>query len=94
MVLRQLIKDNKVPGAGKYHDDVKISGVGKYTNSKYKGGTQAKFQNSRRFTYFDAAVKSETGKPGPGNYKTPSEFGQYDGNVYGNMEAGRFASRK
>lgn len=50
--------DNKVPGAGKYEDIARLSGLGKYANSKYKGGTQAKFGNSKRKTFFDNAVRT------------------------------------
>lgn len=50
--------------------------------------------NSLRSTYFDASVKAEKDKPGPGNYKTPSEFGQYDGDVYGKTEMSRFSRKK
>ena len=31
--------------------------------------------------------------PGPGFYKTPSEFGQYDGNVYGASALSRFTQK-
>ena len=48
-----MTSDNKVPGAGHYKEEVKISGIGKYSNSKYKGGTQAKFAISKRKSYFD-----------------------------------------
>ena len=42
-----------MPGVGQYKEEVKISGFGKYTNSKYKGGTQAKFAISKKKSYFD-----------------------------------------
>lgn len=64
--------DNKVPGVGKYEQMVNISGSGKYANAKYRGGTQAKFNKSRRITYFDKAIQSQSQKPGPGFYKAPS----------------------
>ena len=56
--------------------------MGQYQNSKYKGGTQARFSKSGRNCYFDQSARTENYKPGPGNYRTPSEFGQYDGDVY------------
>ena len=42
----------------------------------------AKFDKTRRITKFDDAAKLASRNPGPGNYKSPSEFGQYDGDVY------------
>ena len=73
-----------------YKDPIKLSAVGQYQNSKYKGGTQAKFARTQRKSYFDESAGTELYKPGPGNYKAPSEFGQYDGEVYNRPEISRF----
>ena len=77
-----IIVDNKVPGVGKYKDISNLSKVGKYIVSVHRGGTNAKFDVERRKTRFDEAATSGKERPGPGDYKSPSEFGQYDGNVY------------
>lgn len=50
--------------------------------STHKGGTNAKFNGAQRSTKFDECIKVAKSKPGPGAYKTSSEFGQYDGDVY------------
>lgn len=71
-----------MPGAGQYKSGENISGFGKYNNSKHLGGTIAKFGRSSRATFVDEVVKNDKSKPGPGFYKSPSEFGQYDGDVY------------
>ena len=78
-----LILGNGLPGVGQYQNTEPISTVGKYNNSKYKGGTIAKFMKTPRATFFDNATRrASQEKPGPGSYQQPSEFGQYDGNVY------------
>ena len=58
------------------------------------GGTQAKFNRTPRSTFIDEQKYSNKFKPGPGFYRSPSEFGQYDGNVYGATALGRFATNK
>jgi hypothetical protein len=50
--------------------------------SKNKGGTGAKFERDRKESMFDRVFKKELANPGPGYYQLPSEFGQYDGNIY------------
>lgn len=50
--------------------------------SSHRGGTNAKFDSAPRRTKFDEATRVGMTKPGPGYYKTGSEFGQYDGDVY------------
>lgn len=42
-----------------------------------------KFDHSRRVTEFEQAEKKSNIVPGPGSYRLSSEFGQYDGDVYG-----------
>ena len=46
--------------------------VGKYVMSNQKGGTYAKFDNSKRKTKFDEAIRTGLEKPGPGYYKASS----------------------
>lgn len=92
-VLSNINLDNKVPGSGYYNAELYLSNNGKYSNSKYKGGTQAKFSRTSRATFIDETKNSIKNMPGPGFYKAPSEFGQYDGNVYGASALGRFANK-
>ena len=56
--------------------------MGKYVVSSHRGGTNAKFDGSKRVTKFDECAKVGMSKPGPGYYRAGSEFGQYDGEVY------------
>jgi len=74
-----MILDNKIPGPGVYNDVSKLSKVGKYIVSSHLGGTKAKFDNAKRISKFDEARINGLNRPGPGYYKQPSEFGQYDG---------------
>lgn len=41
------------PGPGVYNDVSSLSNVGKYIVSTSRGGTNAKFGNSKRVTQFD-----------------------------------------
>lgn len=50
--------------------------------SSHRGGTRAKFDSAPRKTKFDEIMQTSVTKPGPGQYKAPSEFGQYDGDIY------------
>ena len=77
--------DNFVPGPGNYQDVSSFSKVGKYILSNHSGGTKAIFDHSKRITKFDQVKKQSMNHPGPGSYRMPSEFGQYDGEVYANM---------
>lgn len=47
------------------------------------------FDHSKRVTEFDEAKKKSVAIPGPGSYRIGSEFGQYDGDVYGQETVGR-----
>lgn len=38
---------------------------------------------------FDKVFKTELEKPGPGYYQAPSEFGQYDGEIYQELRQGK-----
>lgn len=75
--------DNRVPGPGDYDNSTSLSNVGKYVMSSHRGGTYAKFDSSPRRTRFDEVARAALTRPGPGQYKAPSEFGVYDGEVYG-----------
>jgi hypothetical protein len=70
------------PGPGNYKDVNLISKNGHYPLSQSKGGTKAKFDSEPRETMFDRVFRKEIEKPGPGYYQAPSEFGQYDGDIY------------
>jgi hypothetical protein len=53
--------------------------------SQNRGGTQAKFDRNRRESVFDEVYRKELERPGPGYYPLPSEFGQYDGDIYSQL---------
>jgi hypothetical protein len=74
------ILDNKVPGPANYNDVTSLSSVGKYIVSSHRGGTGGKFAKDHRVAEFERVAKINNEKPGPGRYRSPSEFGQYDGN--------------
>ena len=57
--------------------------------SQNKGGTKAKFDKDRRDSMFDKVFRKELEAPGPGYYQMPSEFGQYDGDIYGEFRQSR-----
>lgn len=59
--------------------------MGKYVISEHRGGTNAKFDSAPRKTKFDEVMKISSTKPGPGDYRAASEFGIYDGEVYGRL---------
>ena len=40
---------------------------------------------------FDQVFHKELANPGPGYYSTPSEFGQYDGDIYTEIRRGKRA---
>ena len=85
--------DNFVPGPGNYQDVSSLSKVGKYILSNHSGGTKAIFDHSKRITKFDQVKKQSMNHPGPGSYRMPSEFGQYDGEVYANITSSRYSKR-
>ena len=58
------------------------------------GGTQAKFGRTSRATFIDEKKSNIKNLPGPGYYRAPSEFGQYDGNVYGASALSRFTHKQ
>ena len=51
--------------------------------SQQKAAPHAKFDKTKRLTMFDEKMKLGSIQPGQGAYKASSEFGQYDGDVYG-----------
>ena len=57
--------------------------------SQTKGGTKAKFDRDRRESTFDKIFRKELEAPGPGYYQAPSEFGQYDGDIYAELRNSR-----
>jgi len=59
--------------------------TGQYFLSQSKGGTKAKFDKTQRESMFDQVYRKELENPGPGYYQMPSEFGQYDGDIYNDL---------
>jgi hypothetical protein len=51
-------------------------------NSRHEGTGRRAFSVDRKVSKFDEVSKTVIGNPGPGSYRTPSDFGQYDGAVY------------
>ena len=71
-----------MPGPGTYEANVTdLSMMGKFTMASIQGSTV--FDHSKRVTEFDDAKKKSRAIPGPGSYRLSSDFGQYDGVVYG-----------
>lgn len=81
-----------MPGPGEYENNTNLSNKGKYVMSSHHGGTRAKFDNSKRVTQFATIEAASRKVPGPGSYRQSSEFGQYDGNVYGRSPSKRLVS--
>ena len=73
------------PGPGAYHIPSAITSDSRYVNSKYGGTGQRAFTHRERTTLFDEHPKHQEIIPGPGSYRLPSEFGQYDGDVYNRL---------
>ena len=71
-----------MPGPGNYRHLNGLSNVGRYVVSNKIGGTQAIFNRDKRISKFETIQTQAAEKPGPGAYRMPSEFGQYDGDVY------------
>lgn len=66
-----------VPGAGTYYPNSELSDSGKYVLSKSKGDGRRRFSLGFRDSFVDTPAKI-TKTPGPGSYRQPSDFGQYD----------------
>ena len=74
--------ENRIPGPGQYENVTGLTGSGKSLVSENKGGSIGKFSKDKRVTKFDESRKDGLTRPGPGAYRSISEFGNYDGNVY------------
>lgn len=81
--------DTLPPGPGKYKEISQMSNTGTYLLSQNKGGTRAKFDKDKRESMFDKVFRKELANPGPGYYQVPSEFGQYDGDIYNEMRTSK-----
>ena len=66
-----------VPGAGVYRPQNDLSNEGKYVLSKNVSAGKRKFLDGRRLSFTELAARRSF-TPGPGSYRSPSEFGQYD----------------
>ncbi|KAL4511959.1 hypothetical protein ABPG72_012804 [Tetrahymena utriculariae] len=67
------------PGPGQYKPRNDLEKSGSYVLSIYKSYGTRNFSNaSPRQSFVDQASKSTIYKPGPGTYRLPSEFGNYD----------------
>lgn len=73
--------DNEVPGPGRYEEINNLSNEGKYLNTKSTGHGKRYFDKETRMIDFEHKAKKNY-NPGPGSYRSPSDFGQYDGDVY------------
>lgn len=83
---------NEVPGPGNYKVPEALNSNSKYVNSKHTGTGLRAFTLSKRVSKFDEISASRRNIPGPGSYRQPSDFGQYDGDVYGTMSAAKLAA--
>jgi len=81
-----------VPGPGNYNLPAALTSTSKYINSKHLGTGLRAFTISKRVSKFDEISASRRNIPGPGSYRQPSDFGQYDGNVYNTISASRIAA--
>ena len=80
-VIRNIISDLNVPGPGSYNETNNLSNSGKYISSRNTGFGKRLFDKEKRVNdIIRKAVRN--GNPGPGSYQMPSDFGQYDGDVY------------
>lgn len=75
------------PGPGAYRESKLLGDQYKSgLSSRYHSSLGTKFSHARRKTFYDEDVKEKVSVPGPGNYQSPSEFGQYDGDIYKTFE--------
>lgn len=65
------------PGPGVYKPQNDLSNEGKYVLSKNVSNGQRKFLDGRRLSFTEIMARRSF-TPGPGSYRSPSEFGQYD----------------
>ena len=66
-----------VPGPGNYKPQNDLSREGKYVLSRNKSAGKRAIMDGRRQSFIDLTKKSQF-TPGPGSYRTPSDFGHYD----------------
>ena len=66
----------KGPGPGQYSPRMDMSKTGTYFYSKWAGSGTRTFYHSNRQTIKLPTCANLT--PGPGSYRIPSEFGQYE----------------
>lgn len=73
-----------MPGPGIYQPQNDLSNEGKYVLSKNVSAGKRTFMDGRRQSFTDLAAKRSGSKllvslaPGPGSYRSPSDFGHYD----------------
>ena len=83
--------DKHIPGPGTYENINTLSNSGKYINSRTIGSGKRYFDKERRVVEFDKKA-SKNFIPGPGSYRSPSDFGQYDGDIYNTISFNRSLS--
>lgn len=74
---------NLNPGPGQYEQITKMSDRGHYILSRTSGYGKRYFDKESRVVKFENEAKKNY-IPGPGAYRSPSDFGHYDGDVYKN----------
>ena len=74
--------ENQNPGPGAYQPPSAIMATSHSVSSRHEGTGQRAFSTGRKVSKFDEFSKTFVAYPGPGSYRSPSEFGNYDGEVY------------
>lgn len=74
--------ENIVPGPGTYQPPSALVNDSHYISSRHEGTGRRAFTIDKKLSKFDEYSKTFQGNPGPGSYRSPSDFGQYDGQVY------------
>ena len=99
-VITYLIKENVNPGPGNYESVNLLSERGHYPISSSLGFGKRAFDKEVRETQFEFRAKKNYSNdffnnldPGPGSYRSPSDFGHYDGEVYKNTGGIAYMSR-
>ena len=67
------------PGPGAYQPPSAIVGDSHYIVSKHEGTGRRAFSVDKKISKFDQLAKTFIANPGPGSYRSPSDFGNYDG---------------
>ena len=78
--------ENTIPGPGAYEQINNLSDRGHYTNSNMVGYGKRMFDKEHRVMEAEKKARKNA-IPGPGSYRLPSDFGQYDGEVYDRSES-------